>query len=86
MSWRDAPLVVQAHDLAQTLLKVCDAEPFAPQPALRRHLADGVLGLLSQVSIALSFPADRPQAWRAADRHVCTLKVLVRPAGSTQVL
>jgi len=75
MSWRDAPLYVRCHDLAQDVLKRVEDGPCA---ALRHRLAADVQELLCEVSLGLTFVDTRRLHQAAADRAVARLKVLVR--------
>lgn len=78
MSWRDAPLYVEAHDLARWVLERTRAWP-EPGPLGERSAA-AACDLVVAVSLALTFPAGRAEHLRAADHAVVCLRVLLRLA------
>jgi hypothetical protein len=80
MSWREAPLYVEAHDLSRWLVeRLAERERFEAT-SLGRALADAAIGLLAEASLALTFPPSRPEHLENADHHVVRLRVLLRLA------
>jgi len=79
VSWRDAPLYVEAHDLARWTLERTARRPGA-SPGLSTAIDLAAVGLLSSVSLALTFPATRVQHLADADQAVVRLRVLLRVA------
>lgn len=78
MSWRDAPLYVEAHDLARWLLERTGHWP-AESP-LRARLSQASCELLEAVSLALTFPLQRATHLQLADGAIVKLRVLLRLA------
>ena len=82
MSWRDATVYVEAHDLARWVLERTNSWP----PTSDRHLGGPVAGaacdLLEEVSLALTFPRSRSLHLEAADEAIVRLRVLLRLAQS----
>ena len=75
MSWRDAPLYVEAFDLAVRVSKLVDhATPGPWATATFGASAD----LLEGVSLALTFPSTRHADLERADRAIVCLRVLLR--------
>jgi hypothetical protein len=77
VSWRRAPLYVEAHELAVWLGRHFDGERAR---TLDVELARTGDELLFQVARALAFPGAREQALLAADEAVLRLRVLARVA------
>lgn len=77
MSWRDAPLYVEAHDLARWLLERAatweDGEP-------AHRVAGSACDLLEAVALALTFPARRAEHLEAADGAIVRLRCQLRLA------
>lgn len=86
MSWHEAPLYVDAHDLASWVIERANAWP----PERERHLASLVVGaacdLVTAVSLALTFPATRTRHLEAADYLIVRLRTLLRLAQSLKLL
>jgi len=82
MTWRRAPLYVRSHDLATWLLAEVSRWPRPEAGCSAGRVADAVQDLVVDVSIALTFPADRDDHRRAADRGVVRVRVLLRVAES----
>lgn len=78
MSWRDAPLYVEAHDLAQWLLRRTEDWP-AERP-LRSRLSGAGCDLLEALSLALTFPRERAEHLQRADQAIVRARVLLRLA------
>jgi hypothetical protein len=79
MSCRQAPLYIEAWDLARSIL---DQIETSTAPNRRSSLCERTLGaaldLLDNVSLALTFPAGRPGYLLAADESVVKLRLLLR--------
>ncbi len=80
MSWRDAPLYIEAHDLASMVHERVERW----RPTAAAALADGLCrasqDLLVAVSLALTFPLRRSEHLRVADEAVVRTRVLLRLA------
>jgi len=85
MSWRDAPLYVEAHDLARWTLERT-ATRHAASPGLCRAVDRAAVQLVCSVSLALTFPAGRVQHLEDADQAVVCLRVLLRLARDAGLL
>lgn len=86
MSWRHAPLWVEAHDLARWVLERIERWP----PEHGRHfgplLARSVCELVEAVSLVLTFPATRLDDLRQADRAIVRLRSRLRLARDLALL
>ncbi len=80
MSWRDAPLYVEAHDLARWTLERTNAWASRDDRHLAPLVAGGACDLLTAVSLALTFPATRAIHLEEADHGIVRLRVLLRVA------
>ena len=80
MSWRDAPLYVDAHDLARWVLERTSSWPPERDRLLGLPLASAACELVCEVSLALTFPHGRPRHLERADRALVRLRVLLRLA------
>lgn len=78
MSWRDAPLYVEAHDLARWLLERTRSWPSPGGEQLARAVGEAALELLTTVALALTFPATRGEHLEAADHAVVRLRAALR--------
>ncbi len=78
MSWRDAPLYVEAHDLARWLLERTNAWPADRDRSLCEPLTRASCDLVESVSLALTFPGGRAEHLRRADEAVVRVRVLLR--------
>lgn len=78
MSWRDAPLYVEAHDIARDIIDRVGRMSQPHSDALRPALAQAALDLLVSVSLALTFPAPRARHLERADEAIVRLRVLIR--------
>lgn len=76
MSWRDAPLYIEAHDLARWLLERSDGQP--AEAVVSRRLALTGCQLVEAVSLALTFPLQRAHWLQEADGAVVRIRVLLR--------
>jgi hypothetical protein len=83
MSWRDAPLHAESQDLAVWVLQRVAAWPAAGQPVLAARCARLAVRLVEHVSLALSFPQERPRHLARADRCVARLREVLRLAVAT---
>ncbi len=78
MSWRDAPLYVEAFDLTRWVAERADTWPHRP---LARLATGSACELVSAVSLALTFPASRSRHLEAADESIVRLRTHLRLAG-----
>lgn len=79
MSWRNAPLYIEAHDIAVDVTARVAKLPDRHR-VLGERMAGAALDLLEGVSIALTFPGVRPAALRRADEAIVRLRVSLRVA------
>lgn len=80
MSWRDAPLYVQAHDVARDVMERVGRMSERDAAPLGQAIAQAALDLLTGVSLALTFPGPRAHHLARADEAIVRLRVLVRLA------
>jgi hypothetical protein len=78
MSWRNAPLYVEVHDLARWLLERTARWAERDQADLGRAVGVAACDLACQVSLALTFPATRRQHLEDADHDLVRLRELLR--------
>jgi len=78
MSWRDAPLYVEAYDLARWLLERTEA--WQAGSSMRSRLSDAGCDLVEAVSLALTFPLQRAGHLDRADAAIVRVRVLLRLA------
>jgi hypothetical protein len=78
VSWRDAPLYVEAHDLARWLLERTGTWP-ADTP-MRSRLGEAACELLEGISLALTFPGQRAGHLQQTDAAIVRVRVLLRLA------
>jgi len=78
MSWREAPLYVESHDLALWVLERSRAWP-EPGP-LGTQIAVAACDLVVEVSLALTFRVGRVEHLRHADEAIVRLRTLLRLA------
>ena len=86
MSWRDAPVYVEAHDLAAWLLERFDAIEACMGRRLGEEIAAASADLLVSVSLALTFPATRSEHLERADHGIVRLRTLLRLAEAIHAL
>ncbi len=79
MSWRDAPLYVEAFDLSRWVAERAATWPHRP---LARLATASACELVSAVSLALTFPARRPRHLETADENIVRLRALLRLAAA----
>ncbi len=77
MSWRDAPLYVEAFDLARWVVE--RTEKWRHQP-LALLVTSSASELASSVSLALTFPATRSFHLKRADEGIVQLRTQLRLA------
>ncbi|MCP4990137.1 MAG: hypothetical protein GY928_30095 [Colwellia sp.] len=86
MSWRDAPLYVEADDLAAWVLEQTHRWP----PEVGEHLAPlaarAGCDLVCAVALALTFPARRAEHLEQADEGIVRLRTLLRLARRQHLL
>ena len=80
MSWRDAPLYVEASDLARYVLDRAAGWTDAAGPLLAPAVTEAALALVDGVALALTFPETRPTHLDEADRAVVRLRERLRLA------
>lgn len=78
--WAEAPLYVRAHDFSRWLMERQTAWSPQAMEQLGAALARNARTLLCAVSLALTFPTERPRRLIEADRSVVRLRVLLRLA------
>lgn len=78
MSWREAPLYVEAHDLAAWVMERVNAWAWDRDRNLAPLVAAAASELLAQISLALTFPGTRSSHLEQADHAVVRLRVLLR--------
>jgi hypothetical protein len=80
MSWRDAPLYVEAHDLAVASIGRATTWSAARGTLLAPVLVRAAGDLLDEVSLALTFPQTRAAHLERADHAVVRLRGALRLA------
>ncbi len=83
MSWRDAPLYVEAFDLARWVAERAGKWQHPPMAELATRSA---CDLLATVALALTFPRARHQHPGQADAGIVRLRMLLRLAQSLGLL
>ena len=83
MSWRDAPLYVEAFDLSCWLVERTAAWEHR---SLARLVTAAAVDLVSAVSLALTFPAARRRYLMRSDEGVVRLRTVLRIAQATGLL
>ncbi len=83
MSWRDAPLYVEAFDLSGWVIE--RAQSWELEPLARRAI-DEAVELVSSVSLALTFPAARERHLIEAEEGIVRLRTVLRIAEGVGVL
>lgn len=83
MSWRDAPLYVEAFDLSGWLIERVESWRHEP---LARRATDEAVELVSSVSLALTFPAVREHHLARTDEGIVRLRAVLRIAESVGCL
>jgi hypothetical protein len=78
VSWRDAPLYVEVHDLARWTLGQTGSWSDRGARLLAAQVTAAVCDLLAAVSLTLTFPDTRAVDLATADRAVVRLRVLLR--------
>jgi hypothetical protein len=78
VSWRDAPLYVESHDLARWLLE--RSSTWSNGSVLGERVGRTACELVESVGLALTFPARRAEHLEAADGALVRLRCLLRLA------
>jgi len=78
VSWRDAPLYVESHDLTRWLLE--RTATWSNCNVLGKRVAQTACELVESVALALTFPARRAEHLEAADGALVRLRCLLRLA------
>ncbi len=86
MSWKDAPLYVETHDLACWVLQRAHSWPQRGDDQLSRLAAGAACELVISVSLALTFPPTRADHLECADHAIVRLRTLLRLAGQLELL
>jgi hypothetical protein len=86
MSWRDAPLYVEAHDLARWVIERTNAWPMDRDRHLGTPLVSAACDLVIEVSLSLTFPASRRLHLEAADEAIVRVRSLLRLARSQNLI
>jgi hypothetical protein len=86
MSWREAPLYIEVHDLARRVLEWTPSWPDRGDPGLAATTRETALHLVDAVSLALTFPDDRPAHLAAADATIVRLRMRLRLANDLGLL
>ncbi len=83
MSWRDAPLYVEAFDLSCWVAKRAGSWEHEP---LAQRASDAAVELVSTVSLALTFPATREHHLAATDEGIVRLRTVLRVAENLELV
>ena len=86
MSWRDAPLYVEAADLARYVMERASAWTGASAAALGAAVTDAAMSLVEAVALALTFPDTRAAHLVDADEAVVRLRERLRLAQTLGLL
>lgn len=86
MSWRDAPLYVEAHDLARWIVQRATGWSSRDDQHLAPLVVGSVCEILTSVSLAFTFPATRARHLETADQGIVRLRVLLRLARDVELL
>ncbi len=86
MSWRDAPLYVEAHDLASWILPRVAAWPRPAGRYLAGRVAAAAFNLVAEISLALTFPKSRASHLEQADEAIVVLRTGLRLARGLNLL
>ncbi len=79
MSWRDAPVYVEAFDLGRWVIERADSWEHRP---LADRATGAAVELVISVSLALTFPANRQRHLAASDEGIVRLRTVLRLAES----
>jgi hypothetical protein len=84
LSWRDAPLYVEAHDLARWIFERSNSWPAGNSfiPAI----CNASIDLVTSISLALTFVEGRVSYLRQADEAIVRLRSLLRLAKDLALL
>ncbi len=80
MSWRDAPLYIESHDLAVWVLGRCAGWSEPGLADLRSETSRSAIRLVEDVALALTFPAGRSRHLERADQGIVRLRIALRLA------
>ena len=80
MSWRDAPLYIEANDLAVWAIARANSWPERSDRFLGPLVAQNACSLVSAVSLALTFPGTRERHLEEADHGIVQLRTALRLA------
>lgn len=80
MSWRDAPLYVEAHDLAAWLVERAATWNKPGAACLAPRIAGAACDLVDAIALALTFPTSRSSHLARADTEIVVLRTDLRLA------
>lgn len=86
MSWRDAPLYVEAHDLAVWLIERAATLREPAAGFLAPRIVGTACDLVDAVALSLTFPATRPERLAQADAAIVVLRTELRLAEALGVI
>lgn len=86
MSWRHAPLYVEAHDLARWIGERSKDWPADARGSLGSRLVAAACDLLVAVALALTFPRPRRRHLETADEAIVHCRTLLRVARDVGLL
>ncbi len=86
MSWRDAPLYVEAHDLAAWLVARAATWRQPAAACLAPRIAGAACDLVDAVALALTFPIRRAAHLERADASIVVLRTELRLAEQLDVV
>ena len=86
MSWRNAPLYVEVHDLAVWTMDRTGTWRDRNAATLAERVAGAVCDLVTSVALGLTFPATRGRHLEAADEAIVRLRTLLRLAEALGLL
>ncbi len=86
MSWRDAPLYVEAHDLAVWILGQAKGWSGGAETYLGPRVAGAACDLVDAITLALTFPDRRAAHLERADAAVALLRTRLRLAQGVEMV
>jgi hypothetical protein len=86
MSWRDAPLYVEAHDLAAWLLARTASWDRSGAACLAPRIANASCELVESIALALTFPPTRRSHLERADASIVVLRTELRLARALEIV
>ena len=86
MSWRDAPLYIEAHDLAAWIVARSATWHEPAAGCLAPRIAAAACDLVDAVALALTFPVHRADHLERADASIVVLRTELRLAEELHVV